>query len=476
MRSWDLLAAEFNLLRREGVVIAILVGFMVTVLAAGFAGRAAIEDRRITAEAALQEYRQLVESLANQAAAGSDTARSAGAVAFSVLSVPVVKAQTALEALAIGQGDLLADTYFVTARGAYHFLTRTDPDNALRFTVGSFDVAFLLIWVLPLLVIGVLFDVVVGERERGVLALAAVAGASPARFVWHKWCARVLVLSVSCWMSIVLAAAVAETSWTATTAWVITGWLLVATVYLLFWAALALWISLRSSTTESAAMQCAGAWLLLVVLTPALTNVGASSIVPPPSRVELTAALREATEQADKQIASEREQWFFDHPDIKGEMDRQAYYQTVARSEAGIEQVVAPLLERFGDTANDQRRIVGLLKYLSPGTLTFQTLTGLSGTDGRVHAEFRAATTEFHGRWKDFFVTRIERGIALEKEDFARLPLFVSPRLGGGEALVAALMPMVALLVLVSALLAVCTRRLAALAVTGRDRHAPQER
>ena len=157
MRSWDLLAAEFNLLRREGVVAGVLLGFMVTVLAAGFAGRAAIEDRRITAEAALQEYRQLVESLANQAAAGSDTARSAGAVAFSVLSVPVVKAQTALEALAIGQGDLLADTYFVTARGAYHFLTRTDPDNALRFTVGSFDVAFLLILVLPLLVIGVLF-------------------------------------------------------------------------------------------------------------------------------------------------------------------------------------------------------------------------------------------------------------------------------------------------------------------------------
>jgi len=171
MRSWDLLMAEFNLLRREGVVVAVLVGFLVTVVAAGFVGRVSIDDRRATADAALQEYRQLVESLANQAAAGSDTARSAGAVAFSVLSVPVVKAQTALEALAIGQGDLLADTYFVTARGAYHFLTRTDPDNALRFTVGSFDVAFLLIWVLPLLVVGVVFDVVVGERERGVLAL-----------------------------------------------------------------------------------------------------------------------------------------------------------------------------------------------------------------------------------------------------------------------------------------------------------------
>jgi ABC-2 type transport system permease protein len=476
MRSWDLLAAEFNLLRREGVVVAVLIVFMVAVVAAGFVGRVSIEDRRANADTALQEYRQLVESLANQAAAGSDTARSAGAVAFSVLSVPVVKAQTALEALAIGQGGLLADTYFVTARGAYHFLTRTDPDNALRFTVGSFDVAFLLTWVLPLLVIGVLFDVVVGERERGVLALAAVAGASPARFIWHKWLARVLVLSVSSWISIVLAATVAETSWTATTAWVITGWLLVATVYLLFWAALTLWISLRASTSESAAMQCAGAWLLLVVLTPALTNVGASSVVPPPSRVELTAELREATEQADKQMASEREQWFFDHPDIKGEMDRQAYYQAVARSETGIEQSVAPLLQQFADTAHEQRRIVGMLKYLSPGTLTFQTLTGLAGTDGRVHAVFRTATTEFHGRWKDFLVTRIERGVALEKEDFARLPVFVSPRLGGAEALVAALMPMVALLVLVSALLVRCRRRLGALTVTGRDRHAPRER
>jgi ABC-2 type transport system permease protein len=475
MRYRDLLVAELNLLRREGVVVRVLLGFMVAVVAAGVVGRASTDDRRSAAEAARQEYRVLVQSLATQAASGSETARSAGAVAFSVLSAPAVKAQTALEAMAIGQGDLLADTYPVTARGAYHFLTRTDPDNALRFTVGTFDVAFLLTWVLPLLVIGVLFDVVVGERERGVLALAAVAGASPARFVWQKWYARVLVLTGACWMSVILAAAVAEPSWSVTTAWVLTGWLLIASLYLLFWALVALWVSLRARTTESAAMQCTGAWLLLVVLMPALTNVVASSAVPPPSRVELTAALREATEEADKRIASEREQWFFDHPDIKGEMDRQAYYRTVARSEAGIERAMVPLLERFADAADQQQRIIGLLQYLSPGTLTFQTLTGLSGTDGRFHAEFRAASTDYHERWKEFFVSRIERGIALEPGDFARLPVFESPRLVGGEAMVAALGPAAAILVMILFLIALCVRQLDAMSVTGRDRHTTQE-
>jgi ABC-2 type transport system permease protein len=204
-RSVDILVSELALLRREQILPWVLVGLLLAMVFAGISGRMIVNEQRMVAVEASEEARALVDSLKVQAEVGAETSRSPGAVAYSVLSQPVTKAATPLEGLAIGQGDLLPDTYRLTARGAHTFLGRTDPENSLRLLSGNFDVAFIVVWVLPLLAIGFLFDVVAGERERGVLWLAVVAGASAGRFVWHKWWARFLLLAAVTTDAIVLA-------------------------------------------------------------------------------------------------------------------------------------------------------------------------------------------------------------------------------------------------------------------------------
>ena len=197
-----------------------------------------------------------------------------------------------------------------------------------------------------------------------------------------------------------------------------------------------------------------------MVLIPAVTNLIAGSIVPPPSRVELTATLREATEQADKAIAAERDRWFFDHPDLQGDMDRRAYYLSVARSEAGIEKIMAPLLQEFARNARDQQRVIEVLKYLSPGTLTFRSLTALSGSDGRLHASFRDAVLVYHRAWQEFFVKRIESDTPLTAEDYERLPIFVAPQIDRRELLVSSSIPLLSMLALTCLLCFVGSRQL----------------
>jgi len=300
MRSADILLSELTLLRREQIVPWVLVGLLLATIFAGFSGRMIIGEQRAGALGARDEARVLIDSLKQQAAAGSETARSPGAVAYSVLSMPVSKTATPLEGLAIGQGDLLPDTYRLSARGAHTFLGQNDPENSLRLVSGNFDVAFLVVWVLPLLVIGCLFDVVIGERERGVLSLALLAGVSAGRFIWHKWWTRFLLLAAVTTVSIVLAAWIQDPAWTATTAYVLAGWILTSIIYLALWCALALVVSTGAGSSEAAATRLAGAWLVFVILFPAVTNLIAGTVMPPPSRVELTATLREASEQADR--------------------------------------------------------------------------------------------------------------------------------------------------------------------------------
>lgn len=460
MRSADIMSGELNLLRREQIIPWVLLGFIFAVVSAGFSGRLIIAEKRAVALVASEEARTLIDSLAVQAASGSETARSAGAVAYSVLSIPVTKAAAPLEGLAIGQSDLLPDTYWVTARGAHKFLGQTDPENSLRLVTGNFDVAFLIVWVLPLIAIGMMFDIVVGERERGVLSLACVAGASAGRFVWHKWWCRFLLLAAATTLAIVLAATIQTGVWTATTTFVLIGWVLSTLVYLALWCALAFYVSAGAASSESAATRLAAAWLVFVVLVPAFTNLLTSSAVAPPSRVALTAALREATEQADKTIAAERDQWFFDHPDIKGEMDRQAYYRSVARSEIEIDKVMSPLLEEFAQNARDQQRFVETLKYLSPGTLTFRSLTTLSGSDGDQHVRFRDAVANYHDEWRQFFLTRLQTGTPLAANDYTQLPRFSPPQYDWREMVKTLVIPLLFMIGLTLMICLQASRRL----------------
>ena len=396
-----MLGPELRLLRSDGYVAWALLALVLLLLAAGFNGRALLGVQADTAAALTTDTGQTRNALRGQAASGVATATDPGALGLSVLTAPAVLPPAPLGGLAIGQNDLLPAYYEVTARGEYSFLSRHELDNALRLSVGNFDVAFVVVWLLPLLVIALAFNIVSGERERGVLAQAVAAGASPAEFVAIKVLTRAGALAVAICAGLVLAALAAGVPLAEPGSLVLLAlWILATLLYAAFWFALSLFVNSRPRASDQNASLLAGLWLLLVIVAPSLTNLAATTLFPAPSRVALTTELREATEQADKDAAKARDQYFFDHPEMgSGEMDKTAYYQSVARSEASIAAAMRPHLAEFDRQALRQRQLVDGLQYFSPGTLTYQLLTALSGSDGNRHSDFREQTVSFHARW-----------------------------------------------------------------------------
>ena len=77
-----------------------------------------------------------------------------------------------LTALAVGQSDLLPYYYDVniyTNESSFH--QNGEVENPLNLMVGRFDLAFVVIYLLPLLVLALSFNVLSEEREQGTLAL-----------------------------------------------------------------------------------------------------------------------------------------------------------------------------------------------------------------------------------------------------------------------------------------------------------------
>ena len=462
-----MLGEELHLLRREGVAVWAVLALLALVVAAALNGRALLAVEAQSAAAASAEADETRAAMAQQAGRGVASAREPGAAGYSVLAAPVILPAAALGPLAIGQTDLLPGRYLVTARGVQNFLGNAGIDNPLRLALGNFDVAFVIVWLLPLAVIALTFNLVSGERERGVLAIAAAAGSDLSHFIAGKCRVRALLLLVTLWLALLLAAlagGVPIASGAGLALWLV--WSATATLYGAFWFALAVWVNTRGLASDLNASVLTGAWLLFVVLAPALTNLAATTVFAAPSRVALTTALREASEAADKRAAGERDQYFFDHPDLRGQdMDMSAYYRSVARSEREISDAMMPLLAAFDTQTGRQQQLVNRLQYLSPGTLSYQVLTSLAGSDGTRHRQLRAAAIEFHADWRDFFDRRLQSGALLGAGDYVRMPQFVFREPAAAEMLRRNLAPLAALLLIAAGLLAWALRRLRRVAI-----------
>ena len=105
----------------------------------------------------------------------------------------------------------------------------------------------------------------------------------------------------------------------------------------------------RSSPTNAIAL--AAVWLLLVVVLPSTLNMAASVLYPMPSRVEMIAALRTATDDASAKGDQLLAKYYGDHPDLAAVSDVEKAANDVAITRLAIddeiEQRVRPVVDKY---------------------------------------------------------------------------------------------------------------------------------
>ncbi|MGD9904714.1 MAG: ABC transporter permease, partial [Vicinamibacterales bacterium] len=77
-----------------------------------------------------------------------------------------------LAPLAIGQSDLLPYYFKVSTDARENIVAATEIENPQRLLVGRFDLAFVLVYFYPILILALAYNMLSGEQEQGTLALA----------------------------------------------------------------------------------------------------------------------------------------------------------------------------------------------------------------------------------------------------------------------------------------------------------------
>jgi ABC-2 type transport system permease protein len=338
----------------------------------------------------------------------------------------------ALGLLSVGQSDLLPYYFRVSTNPMHSFTANSNEiENPVHLLSGRFDLSFAIVFLLPLFIIGISYNVLSAEREGGTLLLALAQAISVRRLALAKFAVRVaFVLTVTTVVALTVAALAADPGWLGHAGSVsrLASWVVVTAAYALFWFSLAFVVNAVGRHSASNAVALVGFWLVFVVVTPPVLNLAIQTVYPVPSRVELIQAIRSAGEDATRKGSSLLARYLEDHPELApggGSSAATADFGTllVALNDA-TEKSVQPVLARFEDQLSAQRRMAARLRYLSPAIVVQDALNDLAGSSTERHQMFLAQTAEYHRRWREFFIPRILRGEKLSATDVDRFPAF----------------------------------------------------
>ncbi|MGD9541798.1 DUF3526 domain-containing protein [Methylocystis sp.] len=430
---------EARMMRRDGAVwfaLIILAGVALFALAMGSARVAAqqatIDAARADETQRISRLQKTLAQLQEADAQGKPTPepppyrdpRNAAFMGGGPAARVAALAPAPLGLVATGQSDLLPPAVRVTTGSKDSFLFADEIDNPANLMSGATDLAFVVVFVYPLVVLAMAFNLLAGEREQGTLAMSLASARRPAAALAGKLMARVAAP--------ILAMLLAVTAGV----WFFAGWERLASpgfaalavavlIYGLFWAALAAAVDGLGRGSAFNALTLIGAWVAITMILPAAINSLAAFAHPAPSRIDMVLAARAASTDADKA----RDASLARYADEHGGGGRPAggalemTLRRLATQEAAFQRVEAIVAQHDAQLAR-QRDMADRLGYLSPAYLTYQAMADIAGSGETRYRAFLDRIRAFHFDWREFFLSRAKAGASLTAQDYAAMPKF----------------------------------------------------
>ncbi|HLM52400.1 MAG TPA: DUF3526 domain-containing protein, partial [Pseudoxanthomonas sp.] len=393
----NVLRSELALVLRSRLAAVSLVLLLVVAILAVFAGLRTVraQNEAITRSIAAQQAEQAL--VARQYAGGAGDAGYVGYYTFH----PTWDRPAPLAFAALGQRDVQPHLLRVRLLGLQSQLYESDPANPEMALAGSFDFAFVLVYLLPLVAIALMHDLVSGEREAGRLGLLLATATRPARMWRRRALLRYGLVLAALLPAFALGCVVAGVPLSHALAAA-----LVAALYAGFWFGAFASIAARVRSSAAGAMGMFALWLALTLLLPTAANTLINRAVPAGRGVDLMLAQRQWVHGAwDEPKEATFERFFRSHPQwrgtppVTGRFHWKWYY---AMHQAGDE-AVAPQPAEYEASLRARQRWAQRAGWAMPGIAAQAVMQRLANTDLDAQLRYRERIAAFHASLRHYF-------------------------------------------------------------------------
>ena len=411
---------ELRRVSRDRAILVLLLLFAALAAFAGINGASWVEDRKaaigVTVEDADKQMREQLERAMN--AQKSDGLLRPVAFPYTVRLDPLP-----LSSLSIGQAESYPFAASILPLMSRHMIFDrygVGTESARVLAAGRFDLAFLLVFLLPIFILAATYDLWTEERDRGTAGLVL---AQPVRTV-PLLAAKALahggaVLLPALLMTIITLVTLASPDLAGVLA--LSGMIL---IYGLFWIALAVAINIFARRASEAAVAAGAAWLILVVLAPALASAMVDIVLPPASRAELINAVRRSkleAEEAGGTISLAGKHTMHQMTPLEREARFSGGRLAEVREGEGK---VEPLSQEVAERDVRRIRVTQALRLAFPSVAMQNALDTIAGTDAGRAVSFQTGVGAFLDKTRAFFDKFIAEKRLMKISDIPDIPKF----------------------------------------------------
>ncbi len=331
---------------------------------------------------------------------------------------------TDLSFINIGESDVKPNYYRLGLYKKTTLFHAAEIENASVLYNGHFDIGFVLVFILPLLVIALTYNLASFDKEHGTFGLLLSGSTSFKQIVTARFLFRGLVLFASSVLLIVLGIVFTGNFPAFATAnfWIL---LVIIALYITFWCGVSYFVNSYQKSSSFNASILASLWLILVVLLPGFIKEFSTKIHPMPSKIALIAERREVADSIRNKSNEALNQFMEDHPDlvpnpnaddrIKNAIDRFSV-------DVAVNEKMKPMEEAFDKQLEQQEKTIENYRFLSPAVIMQKMVDYLSGNSKERYSEFNAQLNVFRENYRSFFAKKIFEAEKFKSKDYDQIP------------------------------------------------------
>ncbi len=322
------------------------------------------------------------------------------------LRFTLIKKPSNISAISIGQSDVNPLLQAVTIRGLEGQKYDTDFENPSLLMSGNLDLGFVIIYLFPLVLIAMTFNLYSEEKELGTWRILAAQTSGKAGFLFKKLLVRIgfvfiILLFLMFMASMLLQIPMNQNFWAI---------FLQGILYVLFWSALCLWIVSLLKNSSFNALALISIWVVLTILLPAMVN---NYVL---NRYQVPEALDAMVEQRD----GYHEKWDLEKDaTMTGFYEAYPQYKKYTVPEDKFSWIWYYGMQHMGDLAAKNMSAEMIEKIMLRTTVSEKvalfvptmhaqlSFNNLTGTDMVSHLNFLKALTEYHENLRLHFYPKI---------------------------------------------------------------------
>ncbi|NBB77619.1 MAG: ABC transporter permease subunit [Bacteroidetes bacterium] len=340
---------------------------------------------------------------------------------------------TGLAVLAVGQSDIHA--------GIIPVRTFSDPINKASVfynpstdLFGSFDFAFVLVFLIPLVVIAFSYNILSEERENGTLQMVMSQPVSLMAVLVTKLLFHFLILFAALMGILLLSMLLVGVSISGNMAGIAVLSVFTA-LYLLFWFGVSLLVNLFGKSSSFNITALLGVWVFFVLVIPTLLHVIVEKVHEVSPRSEALVEIRNAEEKAMSLDRDEiLDRYFMEHPEFieaaegsnADEQWRETYefYKWLYIVRQNIAEAVSPIVDDYYGRLSGQQEFACRISAFSAAVVLKAAISSLAGTSPTHYNHFHRSTEVFRLEWMAFIRDKMLREEFVSFDDLDSLPQF----------------------------------------------------